>query len=516
MDKELLDKEVLCIFDTRKIQRYIFRSNSFADTIGASDIVKHILDDAILNALKTVEPALPESSWDLATDPDAPIPYFDSDEIQFQLISSSSGNAICIVRTGSLCQKIIRKVSVWYLRHGYSLDLACAVTEKTEDPAADMFRLFLALNENKGSAESLAPAPPLPVVVKEDRTGEPCIGVDEEGRYYSSASLIRRREASERDLIVGMDDLNTTRAFNGKEYVAIIHTDGNNLGITISRILFNRNDYIESIRARRRITKKISEVYKKICDRTIEDLKDFFDRKKDPDKGTFDQNFYLVHQGGDDVNCICNADLAVPFLKFFYKNLEGKYLWESEDFKVPLYVCSGVAFVTKGISFHVAFHKASECCDNAKSVAKEERNLKAGLASNWMDFQILDNSDTQELDVLRKRIYVTGERVRLLLRPYSLDPSDLDKPYSYNNLLNSAKAIKAMDLPRTSQEMMRLSYSIGRTEFRKWISDMKEEGTDLTAKLGKPLYEDMDRISHATWFDACELSDFIPDDLEGC
>lgn len=512
-----MDKEVLCIFDTRKIQRYIFRSNSFVDTIGASDLVTHILNDAILNALQTVEPALDESEYDIDTSPDVPVPYFDSDKIKFQLISSSSGNALCIVRTGRLCQKIIRKVSGWYLRNGYSLNLAVAVTEKTDDPAADMFRLYLRLNENKGSAENLSPAPPLPVVVKEDRTGEPCIGIDEDtGEYYSSTSLIRRREAAKRDSIVDMNDLRTTRAFNGREYIAFIHTDGNNLGITVSRILFNQKDYIGSIRARRTITKKISELYEKITRRTIADLREYFDKDGVPDKGSFEENFYLVHQGGDDVNCICNASLAIQFLKFFYKNLEGEYLWDSEEFKVPLYVCSGVAFVTKDISFHTAFHKAEECCDNAKSVAKEDRNLKDGLASNWMDYQVLEDSDSQELDVLRRRIYVTGERIRLLMRPYSLDPSDEDKPYSYANLISSAKAVRDLDLPRSSQEMLRLSYSIGRTEFRKWISDMRNDGVDLTKILGKSLYEDEDKISHATWFDACELSEFIPGREEGC
>lgn len=34
MDKELMGKEVLGILDTRQIQRFMFRSNSYVDTLG--------------------------------------------------------------------------------------------------------------------------------------------------------------------------------------------------------------------------------------------------------------------------------------------------------------------------------------------------------------------------------------------------------------------------------------------------------------------------------------------------
>ena len=76
MDKELMDREVLCILDTRQIQRYMFQSNTMLDTVGASDLMIHILDDAILNALRTVNPPVPEDQYDFSLDPegDSPAP----------------------------------------------------------------------------------------------------------------------------------------------------------------------------------------------------------------------------------------------------------------------------------------------------------------------------------------------------------------------------------------------------------------------------------------------------------
>ena len=54
MKKELMDKEVLCIFDTRQIQRYMFRSNSYLDTLGANDLLDDIVERAIEDDVKLV------------------------------------------------------------------------------------------------------------------------------------------------------------------------------------------------------------------------------------------------------------------------------------------------------------------------------------------------------------------------------------------------------------------------------------------------------------------------------
>jgi hypothetical protein len=41
---------------------------------------------------------------------------------------------------------------------------------------------------------------------------------------------------------------------------------------------------------------------------------------------------------------------------------------------------------------------------------------------------------------------------------------------------------------------------------------MKKKGIDLTGLLGDPLYTDGDKQLHAAWFDAAELTDFVPFD----
>ena len=179
MEKELMNKEVLCILDTRQIQRFMFKSNSYLDTLGGSDLVNEVQEKAIRYAVTHIDPPLHEEEYSISLDPDTEIPYFTSEKIQFQLLTCSAGNAMCLVRTGALCQKIIRKISRFYLDYAYSLNLVAAVTEKTDDFGRDIFHLYKKLNAIKASCDISDPVGPISVVVREQRTGQPAIGQDE-------------------------------------------------------------------------------------------------------------------------------------------------------------------------------------------------------------------------------------------------------------------------------------------------------------------------------------------------
>ncbi len=505
MEERLMDKEVLCLLDTRQIQRFIFRGNTYIDTLGGSDLIVHVPDDAVRYALQHTDPPLSEDEYDLSMDPDAPIPYFTSKKIQFQMILCAAGNTLCIVRTGALCRQIIRKVSRYYLDHSYSLNLASAVTEKTDNLGEDVFRLYRNLYANKASCEISDPFGALPVTVRENNSGENAIGRDpKNGGYYSVSSAIRRQEALRRDCIVEMKDMNASVGGDGKKYLAVIHADGNNLGISIGRILQNTRGYEEGIRARRKINRNITTVIRKTLDRTLSHLREAY-ADRWTDERDFQHSFYIVLQGGDDINCICSADLAMPFLKLFFQNLRGSFLWESEEMKFPLYACAGVAFVTPETGFHRAFHLAEECCESAKTTAKLECNLRDGFAGSWIDYQIGEQGNIQELPMWRQHSYITNEGVNLLLRPYCVDPEADGQPYSFDALLARTEALRKASLSEEQKRMLLQSYVMGRMEHRQWVASCRRGGLDLVRMLGQPLYEDEEGRLHAVWFDAAQL-----------
>lgn len=510
MEKELMNKEVLCILDTRQIQKFMFKSNSYLDTLGGSDLVGEIQENSIRYAMTHIEPPLKEEEYSLSLDADKDIPYFVSDKIKFQLLTCSAGNAMCLCRTGELCQKIIRKISRYYLDGAYSLNLVASVTEKTDNFGRDIFHLYKKLNAIKASCDISDPMGAPPLVIREERTGLPAIAQDpKSGEYYSRASQLRREAALQRRLIVDMKDMQSTRGFDGKEYLAVIHADGNNLGITIGRILQSFPGYIKGTKARRQISKNIDMIYQFLMDKIQSQLKEYYNKLDIPGKKDFHYAFHVCHQGGDDINIICDARLAIPFINFLFENLKGLTLWDSDSLTIPLYMCAGIAYVVKDQNFHSAYQLAAECCDNAKKFAKKEENLRNGLAGNWIDFQVCNKANSQELDLQRQKTYITKEQINMQMRPYCLDPEVKDQPFSYYGFLERVGCLKKLNLTHQQQEALRLSYMMGRLEFRRWIQVNQNNGLDLPALLGDPLYRDKEDNLYALWFDAAEMTDFI-------
>ena len=513
MDSQLMEKEVLCILDTRQIQKFMFRSNTYVDTLGGSDLMTHILEDGIRFALRSIEPPLREEEYDLSLDPDAPIPYFDNDGVIFQLMICAAGNAMFLARTGRLAQKIIRKISRYYLDHAYSLNLAAAAVEKTEDMGHDIFELYKKLNNVKVSAVISDPLGALPVVLREERTGQPVIGRDQvRGDYISRASLIRRREAVKRGEIVSLKELRATRGTDQKNYRAVLHVDGNNIGITIGRILQQTPDYQKGIRTRRRLNGNIANQYKSIMEKTVAQLRAYYGElgRSDPD---FAHEFQIIHSNGDDVNCMCNAVLAFPFMDFFFENLKDASIGEVDGQRIPLYCCAGICFVTDESDFHTAFTMAEECCENAKKRAKLDKNLRNGLAGSWIDFQICESTHFQELDLLREKFFVTDTNVNLALRPYCLDEAAKDQIYAYGRFRERVCALHRLKREYGMRRLNHLgeNYSLERIVFMERVRRLKEEGIDLEALLDAPFYRDEDNNTFATWYDALTVIPFIPE-----
>ena len=121
MENNLMDSEVLCIFDTRHIQRYIFRTDSMTEAIGGSDLINHILQDAIRYSLSHIVPSIGADECDFSDDPYGEIPYFKNKRIKVQQIVCTAGNAMLIFRSGALAQKVISRLMSHALHSAHAL-----------------------------------------------------------------------------------------------------------------------------------------------------------------------------------------------------------------------------------------------------------------------------------------------------------------------------------------------------------------------------------------------------------
>lgn len=62
MKNELLNKEVLAMYDVRGIQSYIFKTNKIKEIIGASVVIDNIILDGLKEYIKDKE-ALHQNLW---------------------------------------------------------------------------------------------------------------------------------------------------------------------------------------------------------------------------------------------------------------------------------------------------------------------------------------------------------------------------------------------------------------------------------------------------------------------
>lgn len=497
MKSSLLDKEVLCAYDIRAIQKYIFQSNNNRDIIGASYILSTILYEAISYAMGQTLNSSEYSIYSVdIKGPDIDyVPYFDDRNVKAQVIEIGAGNAFVLYRTGRLCQTITRLIQRYFLEHTYSLQLASAVTLKTDVMSEDWDHLYEELDRIKNSAPFSAPFGALPIVRKEKISALPVTGFDKfTGDELSTESIIRH---SHLDTAVDpSDDMNI-------EKQAFIHIDGNSMGLIIAKIVSSRPDYLSEIKIKRRV----AEYIQRKIDDALSVTEKYLQDRMTHDELSFQKNYRRLHVGGDDVNIFCYADYAMDFVEIFVREISRTPLWDDERTGVIyLTVCAGIGYTTGIKDFGLGLRLAEQCCASAKKEAKKPENLINGAPGNWIDFQISDSRYINDVDAERETSYKVSRSRNLCLRPYCLDDARKDTPTYYGNLQEYMRmfpeVVKSDAIRREFRDMYLLSpETVDGLLLKYW--DIFAGSLDV---LGKPYVSVPGREGlYAAWYDALEL-----------
>ena len=502
-----MDREVLCIMDIRQIQTFLFRVNSQEAVKGGDRLVKNVLTDALAWAVKAVDPPLRDEQVDLSFEAsDAPIPWFADPGIQVQMIDAVAGNAMLLFRTGALCQKVLHKVSRYVLEHSYGLDFAAAAAAKTDSLADDINSLYERLDACKTDFPSSHPLPPLPAVLVEPNTGEPAVLVREDGTPVSRSELIRtegiRGETSLADIHTGIGP-------GGRVCRAVMHLDGNNMGIMIGKVLSTATDYETSIRMRRRIDENISRGFAALVQEGTDWLRQCFFPDGISDE-EFRRYFHVVDQGGDDLNVIAHPNLILPFVEHFTELLPNFYIWKDERIQAGIAVCAGIAFVGTDTPYLDAQDVAEACCANAKKVAKSKPNLVDGLAGSWVDFDVQFGAEQQSLEWKRRNMGVTREGIRLMLRPYSFEEKQAGGPQDYRLLKERATALNRMQIPEDGMLLLEQTCFMDAADFEALVKVLEKSGYPLTEQLG-PVWTRAGGARCNSWYDVAMICPFFRD-----
>ena len=517
------------MYDVRGIQDYIFLTTKLRDAIGASAIVEGILYKALDAAVKQAsEKGLSfdyELEWEDTENNTFKVFAGDKD---IQVLYIGGGNAFVTYRDKALCEAINRLMSKYVISSTYSLQLAIAVTEITGDYIADNSKINKEMSRVKADMTESSPIGAFPIMDVELATGLPlasgCKDYITNEAISKETALKREAEKAVRKSIKNkrqkLDDLIEEKGTDST--LAVVHIDGNNMGLRIRELMSNEHDYTHAINKIRSISYSINHSFKEVLDDMIE----YFN-----EKGDKETCMLKVIAGGDDITYICTAKAAVASVEYYVKNITGKTMTgDPKDVeKYGFSICAGIAYIRSHFPFSIGYQVAEACCESAKTRAKREKS--GNKVGNFFDYQFCKNVQSQNMKLIRKNEYQTHSGEYLMLRPYEIG-GDKAKPYNFEKLRSSLTVFSRLKdqssekketaintIPRSHAKTIRNTYSLGRTQMSILKSFLESRGWKLPNQTGndiefyyrKQAIDGEIREYTAKYYDALELMDDYTD-----
>ena len=509
MRTELKEKSVLAMYDVRGIQSYIFSTNRIRDIIGASELVENI----IINGLKEIchKQGWENDKYILEWEQDENIAFLTDESVQMQVLFVGGGNAYVLFRRGEICEIVNRALAKYVLDNTYSLNLAIAVVEKTDNYSDDYRDINLRMREVKAVMPQVKPMGAFPFMPVDSYTGYPLSYYDYSAEeYVSTESKLKRaywKEHKLEDPSKILDNMVTKKGDNSM--LAVVHIDGNGMGNRIRKIMQGVVNYEQAIRTMRKISSNLKyafqDCYEQMCNKIDQELA----VKVKPDSEG--KLYRKIIVAGDDITFICNAKVALYAVKEFLNSVTTKLMyWEEEqDLKdkqsYTMSACAGIAFFHSHFPFSDAV--AESCCESAKKMAKLAENRaggeKDGMIGNYVDFQICHNVKAADLSVYREKQYMMSDGKMMTYRPYYVCGDALEGVFDLNKrngehdmeqiLFHNLQIFQRDGIGQSKYKKLRNMYSFGMDEVNKEI-------TFLTSREVK-----LPDTMPATWYDALEL-----------
>lgn len=539
------NKYFLAMYDVRGIQKYIFRTPDLKSAIGASALVEDIIEKALRESVDSFEKqtkTILKKDYDWCDDAAGPKPYTE-DAFDIQVLYIGGGNAFVVYRNwnpstkgsgyeGSgacgqtLAAVINQKMSKYILEHTYALQLAVAMVEKTEDYQDDQKRVRCEMEFVKRSMSAATPFGATPAVKVDARTGYPL--TMRSGKEELSTEAFNKKIAAEhkrcdyKEEEKRIDSLRTKKGVDSN--IAVIHIDGNNLGLRIRNLLKDKKTYQDGVTAQREISYRINHAYKAV----FADMKQYVEQtgKNHKRLQIKENNLFVIPivTAGDDITYVCNGRMALKSVEFFARAISGfsmanqegsgkKSSDEDPDNKYSFSICAGIAFANSHFPFHIAYSVAEECCENAKKTAKMEENLQDGMIGNWVDFHICKNVQARNLKAMREREYATSLGEQFLIRPYYIANGTEKENTVFGNLAGGTRALSNLEknvdhfrtkIPRSFAKQLRNVYSLGRYETG-YLGTFLQSRNHAMPDGGYEMYEG----NRAKWYDALEIMELF-------
>ena len=209
---------------------------------------------------------------------------------------------------------------------------------------------------------------------------------------------------------------------NSKGKIAVIHIDGNGLGMLLQKIAktLEKNP--------KHLQKAYSNFSKQLDLSTKSAVKRAFDDKFSLEiDGTI--RFRPVVLGGDDLTIICDADRSLgfceAFLKYFKEETQKNIGKLGKELKIPalekgLSACGGISYCNAKFPFHYAVKMAEALTAKAKQRSKE---IDRAYPPSSIMFHNIQSTYFEDFDSVVEReltLYTDKGEIRLDFGPYFL------------------------------------------------------------------------------------------------
>lgn len=404
---------VLCMYDIRGKQEFIYRSSKLKEIVGASLIIRDLFEDYLYDAAKACRDNINKESElkEEYKDKDAIFKYDPNKEelekFKFEdfekrmngnqyigeIVYDGGGNFLLLYKdenamkktTEIFTKKILKEIGTLKVVATYIGDISKDNyhSDDLKNPG-DYERLYQKHRLRESTALYTLPYGSLPIVQTEPVSSLPLTYMYDNAPKDSSASgksyvkystetnaKLKKywKEASNPDCEMGETVLdNIVAETKGEDsMLAIFYIDGNAMGAKVQACLNGKKNYDDCVNLLREFSKKIQKTF--IDDRKVDMLK--IDETKFSDKKNYKSRILIG--AGDEMTIICKADESYETIKEYLSKIPSPYS-----------SCAGAAIFHSHTPFADAYRIAEQCCeDTCKNYMK-----KNGLTlANLMDFE---------------------------------------------------------------------------------------------------------------------------------
>ena len=419
---------VLCMYDIRGKQEFIYRSSKLKEIVGASLIIRDLFEDYLYDAAKTCRDNINKESKvkEEYKDKDAIFRYdpnkekldrfsfeefekrMNGDQYIGEIVYDGGGNFLLLYKNETAMKKTTEIFTKKILKEIGTLKVVATYiggiskdnyhSNDLKNPG-DYERLYQKHRLRESTALYTLPYGSLPIVQTEPTSSLPLTYMYDNAPKDSSASeknyvkystetnaKLKKywKEASKPGYEMGETVLdNIVAETKGEDsMLAIFYIDGNAMGAKVQACLDGKKNYDDCVNLLREFSKKIQKTF--IDDRKADMLN--IDGTKSSDKKNYKSR--IIIGAGDEMTIICKADESYETIKEYLSKIPSPYS-----------SCAGAAIFHSHAPFADAYRIAEQCCeDTCKNYMK-----KNGLTlANLMDFEYCQGGIGFKLSDIRK------------------------------------------------------------------------------------------------------------------